>query len=113
MNQVSVVGHMGVGRGARRGATRPARAGGGGSGTSLLPDAIWSYLCTYMVEHNGRPPAARQIADHLGGRSLSVVAKALARLEEEGRIRRVRYGEARAIEIVGATYTLPAGAREP
>ena len=113
MNQVSVVGHIGVGRGVRRGSTRSARPGRGGSGASLSPDAVWSYLCKYMVEHNGRPPAARQIADGLGGRSLSVVAKALARLEQEGRIRRGRYGEARAIEIVGATYTLPAGAREP
>ena len=111
MSQVSVVGHMGVGRGARRGSRRSARPEGAAA-NPLSPDAVWSYLCKYMVEHNGRPPAARQIAHELGGRSLGGVAKALARLEQEGRIRRGRYGEARGIEIVGATYTLPAGAQE-
>lgn len=113
MSRVSVVGHMGVGRGARRGATRSARQEGVGTGEPLSPDAVLSFLCKYMVEHNGRPPAARQIASELGGRSLGGVAKALARLEQEGRIRRGRYGEARGIEIIGATYSLPAWAQEP
>jgi SOS-response transcriptional repressor LexA len=63
-----------------------------------------------MVEHNGRSPTARQIAAALGGYSLGGVARALARLEQQGRIRRGRYGEARGIEIVGARFVLPEGA---
>lgn len=106
------VGHIGVGRGARRSTQRAARRGDGRT-AGTPAEAVWSYLCDYMVAHSGRPPAARQIAVALGGYSLGGVAKALAQLEQQGRIRRGRYGEARAIEIVGATYTLPAGAREP
>lgn len=122
----SSAGHMAVGQGARRvGTGAPGRAGsarhskGGPSNerpraaAGLESEHVWRYLCAYMVEHHGRPPAARDIADGLGGRSLGSVAKALSVLEREGRIRRGRFGRARGIEIIGATYTLPAWAPEP
>lgn len=103
---------MSVGRGARRSGSRAARRGTGRTAGEAA-EAVWPWLCAYMVEHNGRSPSARQIAAALGGYSLGGVAKALARLEHQGRIRRGRYGEARGIEIVGARFVLPEGAGPP
>lgn len=91
------VGHIAVGRAGRR----QARPNGG------TRDEVWAFLRRYMAVSAGRPPTAREIAAGVGVRSTAVVHLALAALEEDGRIRRGRYGQSRAIEIVGARYLLP------
>lgn len=103
MNHTPILGHIGAGRGSASRPTRRRRTAG-----ALSSEAVWGYLCAYMVEHTGRPPAVREIAKGLGGCSLGSVSKALSQLQVQGKIR-YRYGTRRNIEIVGATFLLPAG----
>lgn len=102
MSRATYLGHMGVGRGSSR-PTRKRAAG------ALSSEAVWKYLCGYMVEHKGRPPSVREIALAMGGRSLGSVSKALSGLHVQGKIR-YNYGTHRHIEIVDAVYLLPPGA---
>lgn len=70
-------------------------------------EAIFRCVVAFKRDHGGDSPTAREIAAGVGVRSTAVVHSALAALEREGKIHRGRYGQARAIEIVGARYVLP------
>lgn len=94
----------------------------GGARTSMKPkvghivagrpsdsdERVWAFLCHYMSVTQGGPPAVRDIQKGAGLSSTSVVQAALRKLERQGRIRLGQYGRARAIQIVGARYVLPA-----
>lgn len=82
------LGHIGVGRSRRR-------------------REVWSFLRDYMQGTQGIPPTAREVQKGVGLRSLRQVQGALADLEQEGLIRRIGFGRARGIGIVGARYLLP------
>lgn len=77
-----------------------------------LNAAVWNFLRAFMKASKGRPPTAREIRDGTGLRSMKHVQITLNTLEKDGRIRRVGFGRARGISIVGARYLLPDEAEE-
>ncbi len=57
------------------------------------------YLRAYSGAHDGVMPTYRDIADHLGYRSISRVHQLLVTLEDRGAVKRIA-AKARALEIV-------------
>lgn len=82
------VGRMGMGRYQRR-------------------NDVWAVLQAYMKASTGRSPSTREIKERAQFRSLRHVHSALGELEHDGLIRRIGFGRARSIEIIGARYLLP------
>ena len=63
-------------------------------------EAVYSFICTYLVDHNGYSPSLREIAKGCFI-SVSNVLRYVDKLEGQGRIAR-EPGMARSIRLVGS-----------
>lgn len=70
--------------------------------------AVLVEICAYKAGHDGQAPTRRDLMRLCGFRSLSTVNYYLLRLESAGLIRTQNDGEARGIEVIGATWEPPA-----
>lgn len=68
--------------------------------------AIYNYLISYKLHHDGNPPTIRQIADACDIPSTSMIRRYLSIIQQEGFIN-VSPKAARSIEITGAAWLPP------
>lgn len=59
---------------------------------------LLEYIEGFLARH-GRPPSFRQMADHMGVRSVGNIGEKLHRLERDGHIR-LRLGSVRSLEVM-------------
>ncbi len=72
---------------------------GAGTKTEAQADKLLGYIKAYVAETGGVPPSYLEMAVFIGAASKSQVHRAIKRLENDGRIRRMS-GRARALEVV-------------
>jgi SOS-response transcriptional repressor LexA len=67
-------------------------------------ERVYRYIVRYKKLYGGASPTLREIADALGMTAWSAVLPHLNRLESAGRIKRVRRGKARMIDVPGGRW---------
>lgn len=67
-------------------------------------ERVYRYIVRYKKLYGGASPTLREIADAVGLAAWSAVHPHLNSLESAGRIRRVRRGKARMIDVPGGRW---------
>jgi SOS-response transcriptional repressor LexA len=67
-------------------------------------ERVYRYIVRYKKLYGGASPTLREIAAAAGLRTVSAVSPHLDTLESAGRIRRVRRGKARMIDVPGGRW---------
>jgi SOS-response transcriptional repressor LexA len=75
-------------------------------------EKVYRYIRQYKQEHDGVAPSVREIAQHIGGKSTSVVHYHLEMLQAQGKIQLLKQGTgarggSRCIAVIGGQWMPP------